>query len=409
MGRMKDLSKDPDFADKKFTSEMEKLTDNFLHKRIFNTSSVESVTFSTTLLDNLNSRVPSLDSNMNLTKMKSTESRCTIRIRGQESTEELVDPFARIDEEREDDDDSFTDLSRQGPQASHSRMRTTFIEKSRDLARPRLTQRRTTLKGLSAPGMDVTVERRKSKRVTLSGLSKTISQMSHNRNTSVYSRQSNIQSNVAQLRSTIVGKRKSAEKAQEGLAERVGSISRTTIGSRQNTGSIAPAPQKQSVTNLATRAFNVKKAVSAFKLQREISNDREKKKHAKDETVKETKVKVKQESKINIHGEKKPKTTRTGHHGMGRRDENGPIGPIKESVNVFKLSKNVDTEKSPSPEQTEQPANKTNEKPSDKKGKWGSIKKAVSNANVKTPEKKGELGKKESEVNLSSPTENKES
>jgi len=81
------------------------------------------------------------------------------------------------------------------------------------------------------------------------------------------------------LRSTIVGKRKSAEKAQEGLAERVGSISRTTmgqrfgsmsrttIGSRQNTGSIAPAPQKQSVTNLATRAFNVKKAVSAFKLQ----------------------------------------------------------------------------------------------------------------------------------------------
>jgi len=419
--RMKDLSKDPDFADKKFTSEMEKLTDNFLHKRIFNTSSVESVTFSTTLLDNLNSRVPSLDSNMNLTKMKSTESRCTIRIRGQESTEELVDPFARIDEEREDDDDSFTDLSRQGPQASHSRMRTTFIEKSRDLARSRLTQRRTTLKGLSAPGMDVTVERRKSKRVTLSGLSKTISQMSHNRNTSVYSRQSNIQSNVAQLRSTIVGKRKSAEKAQEGLAERVGSISRTTmgqrfgsmsrttIGSRQNTGSIAPAPQKQSVTNLATRAFNVKKAVSAFKLQREISNDREKKKHAKDETVKETKVKVKQESKINIHGEKKPKTTRTGHHGMGRRDENGPIGPIKESVNVFKLSKNVDTEKSPSPEQTEQPANKTNEKPSDKKGKWGSIKKAVSNANVKTPEKKGELGKKESEVNLSSPTENKES
>ena len=152
---------------KKFTSEMEKLTDNFLHKRIFNTSSVESVTFSTTLLDNLNSRVPSLDSNMNLTKMKSTESRCTIRIRGQESTEELVDPFARIDEEREDDDDSFTDLSRQGPQASHSRMRTTFIEKSRDLARSRLTQRRTTLKGLSAPGMDVTVERRKSKRLVL--------------------------------------------------------------------------------------------------------------------------------------------------------------------------------------------------------------------------------------------------
>ena len=84
------------------------------------------------------------------------------------------------------------------------------------------------------------------------------------------------------LRSTIVGKRKSAEKAQEGLAERVGSISRatmgqrfgsmsrTTIGSRQNTGSIAPAPQKQSVTNLATRAFNVKKAVSAFKLQVKI-------------------------------------------------------------------------------------------------------------------------------------------
>lgn len=33
----------------------------------------------------------------------------------------------------------------------------------------------------------------------------------------------------------------------------------------------------------------------------------------------------------------------------------------------------------------------------------------MSNANVKTPEKKGELGKKESEVNLSSPTENKES
>ena len=84
---------------------------------------------------------------------------------------------------------------------------------------------------------------------------------------------------------------------------------------------------------------------------------------------------MKQESKINIHGEKKPKPTRTGHHGMGRRDENGPIGPIKESVNVFKLSKNVDTEKSPSPEQTEQPANKANEKPSDKKGKWGSIKK----------------------------------
>ena len=146
---------------------MEKLTDNFLHKRIFNTSSVESVTFSTTLLDNLNSRVPSLDSNMNLTKMKSTESRCTIRIRGQESTEELIDPFARIDEEREDDDDSFTDLSRQGPQPSHSRMRTTFIEKSRDLARSRLTQRRTTLKGLSAPGMDVTIERRKSKRLVL--------------------------------------------------------------------------------------------------------------------------------------------------------------------------------------------------------------------------------------------------
>ena len=33
----------------------------------------------------------------------------------------------------------------------------------------------------------------------------------------------------------------------------------------------------------------------------------------------------------------------------------------------------------------------------------------MSNANVKTPEKKGELGKKESEVNISSPTENKES
>ena len=145
---------------------MEKLTDNFLHKRIFNTSSVEDITFSSTLLDNLNSRVPSLDSNMNLTSMKSTESRCTIRIRGQiQSTEELIDPFARIDEEREDDDDSFTDLTRQGPQASHSRMRTTFIEKSRDLARSRLTQRRTTLKGLSAPGMDVTVERRKSKRL----------------------------------------------------------------------------------------------------------------------------------------------------------------------------------------------------------------------------------------------------
>ena len=82
------------------------------------------------------------------------------------------------------------------------------------------------------------------------------------------------------LRSTIVGKRKSAEKAQEGaqgLAERVGSISRTTMGQRfgsmssrttiGKSGSIAPAPQKQSVTNLATRAFNVKKAVSAFKLQ----------------------------------------------------------------------------------------------------------------------------------------------
>ena len=82
-------------------------------------------------------------------------------------------------------------------------------------------------------------------------------------------------------RSTIIGRRKSAEKAQEGLSERVGSISRTTIGtvgqrfgsmsrttmgSRPN-GSITPAPQKQSVTNLATRAFNVKKAVSAFKLQ----------------------------------------------------------------------------------------------------------------------------------------------
>ena len=115
--------------------------------------------------------------------------------------------------------------------------------------------------------------------------------------------------------------------------------------------------------------------ILGWTIQREISNDREKKKHAKDETVKETKVKVKQESKINIHGEKKPKPTRTGHHGMGRRDENGPIGPIKESVNVFKLSKNVDAEKSPSPEQTEQPANKTNEKPSDKKGKWGSVKK----------------------------------
>ena len=80
-------------------------------------------------------------------------------------------------------------------------------------------------------------------------------------------------------RSTIIGRRKSAEKAQEGLSERVGSISvgqrfgsmsRTTLGSRQN-GSIAPAPQKQSVTNLATRAFNVKKAVSAFKLQVRIS------------------------------------------------------------------------------------------------------------------------------------------
>ena len=102
---------------------------------------------------------------MNLTKMKSTESRCTIRIRGQlQSNEELIDPFARIDEERDEDDDSLTDLNHQGPQASHSRMRTTFIEKSRDLARSRLTQRRTTLKGLSAPGMDVTVERRKSKR-----------------------------------------------------------------------------------------------------------------------------------------------------------------------------------------------------------------------------------------------------
>ena len=33
----------------------------------------------------------------------------------------------------------------------------------------------------------------------------------------------------------------------------------------------------------------------------------------------------------------------------------------------------------------------------------------MSNANVKTPEKKAELGKKESEVNLTSPTENKES
>ena len=51
---------------------------------------------------------------------------------------------------------------------------------------------------------------------------------------------------------------------------------------------------------------------------------------AKDEP-KETKVKTKQESKINIHAEKKPKATRTGHHGMGRRDENVPIGPMKES------------------------------------------------------------------------------
>merc|ERR1712126_202484 len=57
--------------------------------------------------------------------------------------------------------------------------------------------------------------------------------------------------------------------------------------------------------------------------------DREKKKHAKDETVKETKVKVKQESKINIHGEKKPKPTRTGHHGMGRRDEMDQLDQLK--------------------------------------------------------------------------------
>ena len=37
-------------------------------------------------------------------------------------------------------------------------------------------------------------------RVTLSGLSKTLSQMNHNRNTSVYSRQSNLQSDVTKLR-----------------------------------------------------------------------------------------------------------------------------------------------------------------------------------------------------------------
>ena len=67
---------------------MEKLTDNFLHKRIFNTSSVEDISFSSTYLDALNSRMPSLESNMNLTNMKSTESRCTIRIRGQIQSQE---------------------------------------------------------------------------------------------------------------------------------------------------------------------------------------------------------------------------------------------------------------------------------------------------------------------------------
>ena len=67
---------------------MEKLTDNFLHKRIFNTSSVEDVSFSSTYLDALNSRMPSLESNMNLANIKNTESRSTIRIRGQIQSQE---------------------------------------------------------------------------------------------------------------------------------------------------------------------------------------------------------------------------------------------------------------------------------------------------------------------------------
>ena len=91
--------------------------------------------------------------------------------------------------------------------------------------------------------------------------------------TSVYSRQSNVtqsQRAQSQLRQTMVGKRKSAEQAEK-ISERVGSISRTTMSRAFGRGgSIAPAPQKQSVTsvtNLASRALHVKKAVSAFKLQ----------------------------------------------------------------------------------------------------------------------------------------------
>ena len=72
--------------------------------------------------------------------------------------------------------------------------------------------------------------------------------------------------------------------------------------------------------------------------------------------------------------EKKPKGPRT-HGGMGRRDEGGPIGPLKDSVCLFKLSKNIDQEESTSPEHDA--ANKTNEKPIEKKGNknWGSVKK----------------------------------
>jgi len=80
---------------------------------------------------------------MNITRMLSLEKN------------DRIDPFAKIDEESSDSEDSDV-LSRLSDKV--------LLQKRRDMARTQLNERRTTLKGAVAPGMNVTVDRPKTKK-----------------------------------------------------------------------------------------------------------------------------------------------------------------------------------------------------------------------------------------------------
>merc|ERR1712064_129827 len=113
---------------------MKKISDHLLHKKIFKTTSTDAIP--TTCISDMNVRMLSLERNAN----------------------ELIDPFVKIDGEASvfEDSDVLSRLSEK-----------VLLQKRRDMARNRLNERRTTLKCAVAPGMNVTVDRPKTKKIAM--------------------------------------------------------------------------------------------------------------------------------------------------------------------------------------------------------------------------------------------------